>query len=134
MPESLFALIRSRSPADRSQPVIEVPGGPTCSYADLDAATARYAGFMTGLGLAKGDRVAVQVEKSPEAIFLYLACVRAGLVYLPMNTAYVDNEVDYLLGDAGPSLVVCDPARAARTQALAAAHGIRHVLTLDAEG
>ena len=59
-----------------------------------------------------GDRVAVQVEKSPAAVLLYLACVRAGAVLLPMNTAYTDDEVDYLVGDAEPSLLVQDPGRA----------------------
>ena len=62
-------------------------------------------------GVAPGDRVAVQVEKSPEAMLLYLACLRAGAVYLPLNTAYTPAEIDYFLGDAEPRVVVCDPAQ-----------------------
>ena len=63
-------------------------------------------------GVAPGDRVAVQVEKSAENVFLYLACLKAGAVYLPLNTAYTDHELDYFFGDAEPRLIVCSPTRA----------------------
>src|SRR5471030_3221824 len=78
-------------------------------YADLERETARYAAFLAGLGLAPGERVAGQVEKSPQALFLYLATLRAGLAYLPLNTAYKPAELDYFLRDAEPRVVVCDP-------------------------
>ena len=87
----------------------------------------RVANALGALGVAPGDRVAVQVEKSPLAILVYLACVRAGAVLLPMNTAYSDAEVAYLVGDAEPSVVVCDPERAERVDA-------PHVVTADASG
>ncbi|MEV9241998.1 AMP-binding protein, partial [Klebsiella pneumoniae] len=62
-------------------------------------------------GVRPGDRVAVQVEKSPDAILLYLACVRAGAIFLPLNTAYTLNEVEYFVGDAEPRLVICGADR-----------------------
>ncbi|HXC40192.1 MAG TPA: malonyl-CoA synthase [Burkholderiales bacterium] len=79
------------------------------TYADLERETARYAQVLAGLGLSPGDRVAAQVEKSPQAFFLYLATLRAGLAFLPLNTAYKQGELEYFLGDAEPRVVVCDP-------------------------
>ena len=66
---------------------------------------------LASLGVKPGDRVAAQVEKSPEALFLYLGCVRAGAVFLPLNPAYTLSEVEYFVGDARPALIVGDPAR-----------------------
>ena len=79
------------------------------SYTDLEKRSAAYAAKFGDLGLEKGDRVIVQVEKSAECLFIYFACLRAGLVYLPLNTAYLKHEVEYFVGDAAPSLIVCDP-------------------------
>ena len=90
-------------------PFLERPSGAVDTYADLQAQTARYAHALRALGVKPGDRVAVQVEKSPENLYLYLAVVRSGAVFLPLNTAYTIRELDYFISDAGPSLVVCDP-------------------------
>ncbi len=119
----LFGLGR-RDPA---APFLEVPGGEPLTYGDADRGSARIAGALVSLRVTPGDRVAVQVEKSPLAILLYLACVRAGAVLVPMNPAYSDPEVAYLLGDAEPAVVVCDPARADRVSA-------PQVLTADERG
>src|SRR3954447_19355469 len=100
MSDNLYDLFRSRFPADRSSPFIETETGRVYSYANLEAVSSRYARLLTCLGVRKGDRVAVQVEKSAEAIFLYLACRRSGAVYLPLNTAYTKHEVEYFLTDA----------------------------------
>jgi malonyl-CoA/methylmalonyl-CoA synthetase len=134
MSDNIYALFESRFPADRSRDLIEVPGGPRYSYADLDATSGRYARLLADLGVVKGDRVAAQVEKSPEALFLYLACMRAGAIYLPLNTAYKSAELDYFLRDAEPAVVVCAPAAEETVGALVRAAGGGHVLTLDADG
>src|SRR5947208_4850108 len=84
-------------------------------------------------GVKVGDRVAAQTEKSVAALVLYLATVRAGAVYLPLNTAYTLNELDYFIGDAEPSLVVCDPSKAEGIGAIAAKVGAK-VETLGADG
>ncbi|MFX5005230.1 AMP-binding protein, partial [Acinetobacter baumannii] len=81
------------------------------SYGDLLARSARMANLLVQSGVRPGDRVAVQVEKSPDAILLYLACVRAGAICLPLNTAYTLNEVEYFVGDAEPRLVICGADR-----------------------
>lgn len=134
MNANLYQLFASRFPGDLSAPFIETEEGRIHSYRDLDAHTARYASFMTGLGLAKGDRVAAQVDKSPEALFVYLACVRAGLVFLPLNTAYQKAEIEYFLGDANPRLVLCRPESFEMVRDVAARAGIAHVFTLDEDG
>jgi malonyl-CoA/methylmalonyl-CoA synthetase len=114
-------------------PFLERPDGAIDTYADLQAHTARYAHALRALGVKVGDRVAVQVEKSPENLYLYLATIRAGAVFLPLNTAYTLNELDYFIGDAGPSLVVCDPQVEEGVSGLVDALDAR-VATLDANG
>lgn len=91
------------------QIAVETQDGVTFSYGEVDAQAARYANYLLETGLRRGDRVAVQLEKSVESLFLYLACLRAGLVYLPLNTAYRSNELDYFLRDAEPGLIVVTP-------------------------
>ncbi len=118
---------------DPSRPFLIAPDGAETSYGAFIEATGRMANALRGAGVAVGDRVAVQVEKSPAMLVLYLACARAGAVFLPLNTAYTLTELDYFLGDAEPSLVVCDPARLEGVTELAAGRGAR-VETLDANG
>lgn len=91
---------------------IETQDGVHISYGDLIARAGQMANVLVARGVKPGDRVAVQVEKSVANIVLYLGTVRAGAVYLPLNAAYTLNELDYFIGDAEPSLVVCDPAKA----------------------
>ncbi len=130
MSNHLFDLIRSRmSGLDR--PFAETLDGRHYDYGDLLEASARYANLLTALGVKPGDRVAVQVEKSIEALMLYVGCVRAGVVSLPLNTAYTSAELAYFLGDAEPALIVCDPARKV---AIAEIAGSALVETLDAQG
>ncbi|KEO53558.1 malonyl-CoA synthase [Thalassospira permensis NBRC 106175] len=131
---SLFMRIRSRFPSDLSKVLIETAEGTTYSYGDADAASARIAGLLTALGAKKGDRVAVQVDKSPEALFLYLGCIRAGLVYLPLNTAYQAGELAYFMGNAAPIIFVCQPHREDEVTAIADAQGVEKVLTLGTSG
>ena len=134
MDENLYSLFESRFPADRQQPLMLLASGGRVTYADAEDASARYAALFASLGLAPGDRVAVQVEKSPEALLLYLGCLRAGLVYLPLNSAYHESEVRYFLENAEPGAVVAQPASLAWMQPLAARLGIRNVLSLDQAG
>ncbi len=109
---------------------VETEDGRRLSYGDADRMAARMANALVALGVAPGDRVAVQVDKSPEAIVLYLACVRAGAVYLPLNTAYTLAELEYFLTDAGPALVVCRPQAEAGISDLAAKTGVPACVTL----
>lgn len=133
MNQNLYSLLSNRFPQDLSRTFIETPEGRLYSYSNLIETSGRFAQLLTNLGVAKGDRVAAQVEKSPEAIFLYLACLRVGAIYLPLNTAYKESEVAYFLGDAEPKLVVCRPASAAPMQEIATKAGVSEVLTLGQE-
>ena len=134
MKGNLYNLFRERFPASLTRPFIETPAGGHYSYGDLERESARYARFLTGLGLQPGDRVAVQIEKSPAAVFLYLGCLRAGLIYLPLNPAYRAAEIEYYLDDAAPGAVVCRPSDLAGMRDLAAPRGLHHIYTLDADG
>jgi malonyl-CoA/methylmalonyl-CoA synthetase len=133
MSANLFELIRRRMPAPEAR-LMETADGRTLTYGDMLAHTGRIANTLVLRGVEPGDRVAVQVEKSPEALMLYLATLRAGAVYLPLNTGYTLAEIEYFLGDAEPRLVVCDPARHAAMADLAASRGVAATETLDAHG
>ncbi|MHB1219891.1 MAG: malonate--CoA ligase [Alphaproteobacteria bacterium] len=128
---NLYALFRQRFPADRARPFIQMVDGRVHDYAALEAISGRYARLLQSLGAANGERVLVQVEKSPEALFLYLAALRAGAIYVPLNTAYRAHELEHFIGDAEPRVVVCDPASAETIRKLAKG---AEVLTLDARG
>ncbi len=94
---------------DPIRPAIETLDGQRVSYGELVARTGQMANVLVSRGLKPGDRVAAQVEKSVSGLVLYLGTVRAGAVYLPLNTAYTLNELEYFITDAEPALVVCDP-------------------------
>jgi malonyl-CoA/methylmalonyl-CoA synthetase len=118
---------------DASRLAIETADGQRISYGDLIARSGQMANALVSRGVKPGDRVAAQTEKSVPGLVLYLATVRAGAVYLPLNTAYTLNELEYFITDAEPSLVVCDPAKAEGIGAIAAKVGAK-VETLDADG
>jgi len=118
---------------DPSRLAIETHDGERISYGELIARAGQFANVLVERGVKPGDRVAVQVEKSVPNLVLYLATVRAGAVYLPLNTAYTLNELTYFITDAEPSLVVCDPAKADGIKPIAAKVGAK-VETLDSHG
>ncbi len=126
--EALFAPLAGRADA-----LLILPGGAEVSGRDFLALVCRQAHALAAAGAAPGERVAVQVQKSPEALALYGAAVGLGAVFLPLNPAYTTAEVEYFLGNAAPRVVVCDPAREAGLAPLAAAQGAR-LLTLGADG
>lgn len=134
MKGNLYNLFRERFPGSLARPFIDTSAGGHYSYGDLERESARYARFLTGLGLQPGDRVAVQIEKSPAAVFLYLGCLRAGLIYLPLNPAYRAAEIEYYFDDAAPGVVVCRPSDLAGMRDLARPRGLQHIYTLDTDG
>ena len=122
-----------RSVREPAKTAVFTPTGEPISYADLTDLAGRLANVLVARGVKPGDRVAVQVEKSVPALVLYLATVRAGAVYLPLNTAYTLAELEYFIGDAEPSLVVCDPSKRKGMVQLASKIGAA-VEALDAMG
>lgn len=92
--------------ANQAKPCFRLPDGGIWTFADLLDATARLAGMLLDLGIKPGERVLAQVEKTPEAVALYIATLKVGAVYVPLNTAYTDAEVAYFLDDAAPRALV----------------------------
>jgi malonyl-CoA/methylmalonyl-CoA synthetase len=123
--------------AARDQPhrsFLKTPSGRELSYASLRAQSGRFAAALMRRGVLPGDRVAVQVDKSVEAVLLYLACLRMGAVFVPINTANTANEVDYFLRDSEARVAVIRPADRALLEPHATRAGVHHVETLGAEG
>jgi malonyl-CoA/methylmalonyl-CoA synthetase len=131
---NLYSHLRKQFAARADKELLCTEAGRSYSYADIDRASARLANYLSKLGVSAGDRISVQVEKSPAALCLYLACLRGGFVCHPLNTAFQTAELEYFLSDAEPVLVVCDPASEEAIKPLAAAAGTRHIATLDAAG
>ena len=130
---NLYSLIHSRFPEAEDAIALEVPGGAMVSYPQLDRTVSQYANALEELGIVAGDRITVQVEKSLANVYLYLAALKCGAVFNPLNTAYTGAEVDYFVSDASPGVVVCDPARLTEISEIAKMHGVDHVVTLDAD-
>ncbi len=131
---NLFAALRAAFPSDLDLVAVETtaPDGTALNYTwrDLDHASARMANLLASLALPEGSRVAVQVEKSVEAMVLYLATLRAGCVFLPLNTAYQSSEIEYFIGNAEPAVVVCTPGNFGWVSKIAFTAGTQHVFTL----
>ncbi|OED43071.1 malonyl-CoA synthase [Chromatiales bacterium (ex Bugula neritina AB1)] len=115
--------------------LLSQPDGSSMSYAAFIKLAAQYAGALTEAGVSVGDRVAVQVHKTPQALAVYAACIQAGAVFLPLNTAYTAKEVAYFVGDAEPAALLCDPQNLDNLQsAVAGTNCVLHTLDANGEG
>jgi malonyl-CoA/methylmalonyl-CoA synthetase len=134
MNHNLFTALRAAFPKDLDavavESVISADNSLNYSWRDLDRTTAMMANLLMSLDLPKGARIAVQVEKSVEAMVLYLATLRAGYVFLPLNTAYQSAEIEYFIGNAEPAVVVCSPANFGWVSKIAFKAGTKNVFTL----
>ncbi|MDE2298041.1 MAG: malonyl-CoA synthase [Burkholderiales bacterium] len=130
---NLFSALRAAFPTDLDRVAIETADGEALYYTwrDLERGTAMLANLLESLALPSGARIAVQTEKSVEALMLYLAVLRAGFVYLPLNTAYQRSEIEYFIGNAEPSVVVCTSKNFGWVSRIAFSAGTAHVFTLD---
>ena len=136
---NLYAHFQQYFPTDPNATLLLSAEGRRVSYAEADLASARIANSLLQLGAVAGDRISVQVEKSAENLFLYLGCLRAGLVYHPLNTAYKASELAYFLANAQPAIVICGSEKLNTIESLLAAKGmeesgVKALLTLDADG
>lgn len=130
----LASRLRAASLGRDDAPFARALGSPVLSYREFFMAAERTAAALLAAGITPGDRVAAQVEKSLEALQLYVGTVLAGGVFLPLNTAYTPSEIEYFLSDAEPAVFVCDPERRDVLAAAADNTGTRVVLTLAADG
>ena len=133
MTANLFSALRAAFPADLDATAIECADGLGLSYSwrDLERGTAMLANLLVSLDLPAGSRVAVQTEKSVETLMLYLAVLRAGYVYLPLNTAYQAAEIEYFIGNAEPAVVVCAGRNFGWVSKIAFLAGTQNVFTLN---
>src|SRR5581483_1129084 len=131
MDGNLYTLFSSHFAEALDEPFLLVPGGPVVHYDELDALSARYANVLRSIGCQPGDRVAVQTDKHWQVIALYLGALRAGCVYLPLNTGYQRSELAFFFGDAEPRAIVCRPEAEGVIAPLAPG---AKVLTLGAAG
>ncbi|MCX7256874.1 MAG: malonyl-CoA synthase [Polaromonas sp.] len=128
---NLFAALRAAFPADLDSVAVETGSGLHYSWRDLERSSAMLANLLHSLDLPAGARIAVQVEKSVEAMALYLATLRAGYVFLPLNTAYQSAEIEYFISNAEPAVVVCSSANFGWVSKIAFRAGTQNVFTLD---
>ena len=131
MNANLYIALRQGFPQDLDTLAIETDQGLRYSWRDMERASGMLANWLDSLLLPEGSRIAVQVDKSVEALMLYLATLRAGHVFLPLNPAYQSAELDYFIGDAEPAVVVCTPASFGWVSKLAFQKGTHYVMTLD---
>lgn len=131
---NLFHNFERQFRARADDELMSTDSGAVYSYGDIDRLSRRLASMLDDAGVRPGERISVQVRKSPQALALYLACLRAGFVFHPLNPAYRPRELEYFLGDAKPTVLVCDPSEEAVVAPLAGTAGVRHVFTLDAHG
>jgi malonyl-CoA/methylmalonyl-CoA synthetase len=129
--KNLFAAVRAAMPSS-GRAFLHVPEERTVTYADMLARSGRFAHCLRASGVKPGDRVAVQVEKSANALLLYVACLRAGAVYLPLNPAYTLAELEYFLADAEPALAVVSPEKEISVRGLIGDRA--RLLTLNDDG
>ncbi|MFZ9372660.1 MAG: AMP-binding protein, partial [Limnohabitans sp.] len=129
--ENLFAALREAFPARLDAIAVETDNGLCYSWRDLERASAMMANLLEKLDIPPSSRIAVQVEKSVEAMILYLATLRAGHVFLPLNTAYQSAEIEYFIGNAEPAVVVCTGRNYDWVSTIADKAGSRHVFTLN---
>ncbi len=134
MSDNLYHVLTSCVSADPDAVFLDLGDAPPVRYGEIDHRAARLTRVLTECGAAPGDRIVVQVKKSPDAVILYLACLHGGFVFVPLNTSYAASERQYFLEDARPSVFVCDPALAETGVVMAENAGVRAVMTLDAAG
>jgi malonyl-CoA/methylmalonyl-CoA synthetase len=115
-------------------PFIGDGDGPTRSYAEFWDLAGKLANALASAGAKRGDRVAVQVEKSIPALAIFYACARLGAVFLPLNTAYTSAELDYFISDSEPAVFVCAQEKIGAIKTLATKYRVQSVLTLDSHG
>ncbi|MBE7637800.1 AMP-binding protein [Sneathiella sp. P13V-1] len=131
---NLYHLFEQQFTGHSGKTAFSTPAGNEFTYQQVMDISSRIANLLVSKGGKPGDRVAVQVDKTVEAVLLYLGCLKAGLVYLPLNTAYKSSEVDYFLSDATPIFLVCAPEKHTDLADIATAAGVKEIFTLDSKG
>ena len=127
---NLFSALRAGFPGDLDSTAVDAQGA-LYTWRDLERGSAMLANWLARLDLPAGSRVAVHTEKSVESLVLYLAVLRAGLVYLPLNPAYHAAELEHFIEDAAPAVMVCASKHFGWVSQLAFQRDVRWVFTLN---
>ena len=133
MNENILAIFKARYSRHLDNPCLVCADGKSWTYGDMDRLTGQFAALLLQSGVAPGDRVVVQVEKSAAAVALYLACLQIGAIYVPLNTAYTEHEVAFFLNDARPRVFVCRPESAPGYITIIQSAEVQHLLQLGLE-
>ena len=131
---NLFSLFDQSISQDQSKPILILEDGTEYNYVQINSISSRIASYFMDSGILPGERISVQVDKSPESLCLYLACLRAGLTYHPLNPDYTESELEFFICNAEPSLIVCSDEKIESFKNLARANNISHVYTLNHDG
>ncbi len=132
--QSMYSLIEKRIARDGAKTAFVLPDGSELTYAELGAHISRMANALVAAGVSPGDRVTAQVEKSLPNAVLYLATLKAGAVFNPLNSGYTPAELDYFIGDAEPTLLVCQRSSLELLSPIADRHGVKTTLLLEPDG
>ena len=131
---NLFSLFDESNSQDQSKPILILEDGTEYNYDQINSISSQIASYFMDSGILPGERISVQVDKSPESLCLYLACLRAGLTYHPLNPDYTESELEFFISNAEPSLIVCSEEKIESFKSLARANNISHVYTLNHDG
>ncbi|MDH4276943.1 MAG: AMP-binding protein [Acidimicrobiia bacterium] len=134
MSHNIYELFATKFGDNRDDPFLTLPGGESYTYGQIDRRSAAMAAVLADGGAQPGDRVVVQVDKSVDAVALYFACLRAGFVYVPLNTAYTPDEIGFFLGDAEPAVFVYPPDLAGKLKPMADIANVKRTFTLSHDG
>ncbi len=134
MSDNIYLTFQRSFSEDRSAIFLEAADGRQVTFSDLECLICRYASVLAASGAMPGQRVAVQVDASPENIALYLATLKIGAIYLPLNTAYTNYELDFFLGDATPAVFIARPEVIDSLEPLAKSRGVQTTLSLGTRG
>jgi len=132
MSRNIYELFLNRFRGALDKPFLAIPGGLTYTYGQLDRRSAALATVLAQTGARPGDKIVAQVDKSPDAIALYLACLRGGFVYVPLSSNLQVEDIGFYLGDAEPSIFVCNEHDATRLKPVADIVGVTTIHTLSA--
>ena len=132
---NLFSCFSEQLERCPNKQLIMTEDGKSFNFKDINTESARIASYLARVGVKAGDRISVQVEKSPESLFLYLACLRAGFIYHPLNPEYKTTELVFFLNDAEPTIIICDDRNLKKIKSLRLKpQSIKSFLTLNGDG
>ena len=110
MHSNLYDILKQKFPKKRNSELFIIPGEKSWTYNEIDSHSARLANLFIALGMKPGDRLIAMIEKSVFSLCIYFGCLRSGIIYVPLNTAYTNSEIEYFIKNSNPKIFICDPS------------------------